>query len=146
VRPALERRWRAAGEALRRYAPQARLMLHSDGAIRPFLPDLIECGIEVLDPIQVRCPGMELDELKRDFGHCLAFHGGVDTQALLPFGSPGEVRAEAIRCMAALGRGGGYILAPVHNVQADVPPANLSAMCAAVRECGRYPLSRPEAA
>lgn len=140
ARPALERRWRAARAALNRYAPHVKLMLHSDGAIQPFIPDLIECGIEVLDPIQVYCAGMELYALKRDFGDRLTFHGAVDTQEILPFGTEAEVEAEVIRCMDALGSGGGFILAPVHNVQADVPPENLAAMCRTVREYGRYPL------
>jgi len=140
ARPPLDRRWRAARAALDRYAPEVRLMLHSDGAIRNFIPDLIECGIEVLDPIQPRIPGMDLYELKRDFGDRITFHGGVDTQEVLPFASEAEVEAETLHCMDALGRGGGLILAPVHNVQADVPPENLIAMCRTVREQGRYPL------
>lgn len=144
ARPALERRWRAARAALNRYAPHVRLMLHSDGAIRPFLPDLIECGLEVLDPIQGHCAGMDLYALKRDFGDRLTFHGAVDTQEILPFGTEAEVEAEVIRCLDALGHGGGYILAPVHNVQADVPPQNLVAMCHAVHAHGRYPLPARE--
>jgi uroporphyrinogen decarboxylase len=108
-------------------------MLHSDGAIRPFIPDLIECGIDLIDPVQPDCPGMELAGLKHDFGDKLSFHGGLDTHRVLPFGSPAEVRAATRGCIRDLGAGGGYILAPVHNVQGDVPPENLAAMCAAVR-------------
>jgi uroporphyrinogen decarboxylase len=141
VRPVLERRWRAARAELDRVAPHARLMLHSDGAIRPFIPDLIDSGIDLLDPIQVHCQGMELSGLKRDFGDRLSFHGAVDTQQLLPFGTTSEVEQGVLRCLAALGPGGGYILAPVHNVQADVPPENLVVMCQTAREHGRYPLS-----
>jgi uroporphyrinogen decarboxylase len=148
ARPALERRWRAARVALDRYAPHVKLMLHSDGAIRRFIPDLIECGIDILDPIQPRVQGMDLHDLKRDFGDRLTFHGAIDTQDVLPFGSVADVEAETLRCIDALGRGGGFILAPVHNVQADVPPENLIAMCRTVQEHGRYPLperpSRPE--
>ncbi len=140
VRPVLEMRWRAAREALDRYAPNVKLLLHSDGAIRPFLPDLIDSGIDILDPIQPRCTGMDIYGLKQDFGDKLVFHGGVDTQEVLPFGTEAQVEAEVIRCLDALGPGGGYILAPVHNVQADVPPQNLIAMCRVVKEQGRYPL------
>ena len=140
VRPVLERRWRAAREALDRYAPHVKLLLHSDGAIRPFLPDIIDSGIDILDPIQPHCDGMDLYGLKQDFGDKLVFHGGVDTQEVLPFGTEEEVEEEVIRCLDALGPGGGYILAPVHNVQADVPPQNLIAMCRVVKEHGRYPL------
>lgn len=144
VRPVLERRWRAARAACDEFAPHVKLMLHSDGAIRPFIPDIIACGVDILDPIQPHCEGMELYGLKRDFGDRLVFHGAMDTQKTLPFGTPEQVKAETIRCIDALGRGGGFILAPVHNVQADVPPENLIAMCEAVREHGRYPLPERE--
>lgn len=145
ARPPLERRWRAARAALDTYdAAHVKLMLHSDGAIRSFIPDLIECGVDILDPIQPHCSGMDLYELKRDFGDRIAFHGAVDTQEVLPFGTPEEVKAEVMRCLDALGPRGGYICAPVHNVQADVPPENLIAMCEAVREHGRYPLPERE--
>ena len=144
VRPVLERRWRAARQALDEFAPPVKLMLHSDGAIRPFIPDIIECGVDILDPIQPHCDGMELYGLKRDFGDRLIFHGAVDTQKVLPFGSEVQVEAETLRCIDALGHGGGYILAPVHNVQADVPPENLIAMCRTVQEHGCYPLPERE--
>ena len=140
VLPVLERRWRAARQALDEFAPHVKLLLHSDGAIRPFIPDIIESGVDILDPIQPHCEGMELYGLKRDFGDRLVFHGAIDTQKALPFGTPEEVAAETLRCIDALGRGGGYILAPVHNVQADVPPENLIAMCEAVKLHGKYPL------
>jgi uroporphyrinogen decarboxylase len=140
LRPALARRWQAAREALDRYAPHVKLMLHSDGAIRPFLEDLIADGVQILDPVQPRCAGMDFYGLNRDFGDRLIFHGGVDTQEILPFGRPQDVEADVIRCIDSLGNGGGLILAPVHNVQADVPPENLIAMCRTVTERGRYPL------
>ena len=141
LRPILRRRWQAARAALDRYdASHVRLMLHSDGAIRDFLPDVIEDGIESIDPVQVQCAGMEMAGLKRDFGADLTFHGAIDTQQILPFGTPAEVRAEVVRCVQALGPGGGFILAPVHNVQPDVPPENLAAMCEAVKAHGVYPL------
>ncbi len=140
VLPVLNRRWQAARSACDEFAPHVKLMLHSDGAIRPFIPDIIACGIDILDPIQPHCEGMELYGLKRDFGDRIVFHGAIDTQKVLPFGTPEQVEAETIRCMDALGRGGGYILAPVHNVQADVPPENLIAMCKAVKTHGKYPL------
>jgi len=140
VRPALARRWRAARQALDRHAPHVKLMLHSDGAIRPFLSDLIEDGVQILDPVQPRCAGMDFYELKRDFGEALVFHGGVDTQEVLPFGTRQDVEADVLRCIDSLGKGGGLILTPVHNVQADVPPGNLIAMCQVAHKFGRYPL------
>ncbi len=102
---------------------------HDDGAIRPFIPDLVEMGIDVLNPIQSECPGMEMDGLKRDFGHALCFHGGIDNQRLLAFGTPEEVRAEVRRAIDTLaGDGTGYILAPCHNIQAVTPVENIVAM------------------
>jgi uroporphyrinogen decarboxylase len=101
---------------------------HSDGAVREMLPDIIEIGAEVLNPIQWRCPGMERDRLKRDFGDRLLFHGGVDNQQTLPFGGVEEVRDEVMENIRILGEGGGYILAPCHNIQAVSPPENVVAL------------------
>ncbi len=101
---------------------------HSDGAIREILPDMIEAGIDVLNPIQWRCKGMEREGLKRDFGDQVIFHGGVDNQYTLAFGSVEEVRQEVKDNLRILGEGGGYILAPCHNIQAVSPPENIVAM------------------
>jgi uroporphyrinogen decarboxylase len=141
IRPVLARRWKAARQALDQYAPHVKMMLHSDGAIRPFLPDLIEDGVQILDPVQPRCAGMDFYELKRDFGDALVFHGGVDTQEVLPYGRQQDVEADVIRCIDSLGKDGGLILTPVHNVQADVPAENLITMCKTAHEQGRYPLA-----
>jgi uroporphyrinogen decarboxylase len=141
LRPILSRRWRAARSALDRYgASHVKLMLHSDGAIRSFIPDLIADGVEVLDPIQTGCSGMDVAALKQDFGADLVFHGGVDAQRVLPFGTPAEVTVEVKRVIGVMGQGGGLILGPVHNVQPDVPPENLVALCQAVQDFGGYPL------
>ncbi len=102
---------------------------HDDGAIRPFLPDLVEMGIDILNPVQSSCPGMEMEGLKRDFGALLCFHGGIDNQEVLPFGSPEEVRAAVRRAIDALASDGtGYIVAPCHNLQAITPVENIIAM------------------
>lgn len=101
---------------------------HSDGAIRRIIPDMIEAGIDILNPIQWRCRGMGRKELKRDFGDKLVFHGGMDNQHTLAFGSVEEVRQEVIDNLDILGKGGGYILAPCHNIQAASPPENIVAM------------------
>lgn len=141
IYPPLARRFRAARAALDRYdAAHVKIMLHSDGAFRPFIPDIIAAGVEVLDPIQGVCPGMELAGLKRDFGADLTFHGSVDTQHVLPFGSVAEVRAEVRQNIGLLGHGGGLILAPSHFIQPDVPPENIAALYEAAREYGNYPL------
>ena len=109
---------------------------HSDGAIRAILPDLIETGIEILNPVQWRCPGMEREGLKKDFGDRLIFHGGVDNQYTIPFGTVEEVRQEVIDNYRILGAGGGYILAPCHNIQSVGPPENVVAMYEAGYEFG----------
>jgi uroporphyrinogen decarboxylase len=102
---------------------------HDDGSVREFLPDLIEMGIHVLNPIQWRCPGMDMEELKAEFGGAVCFHGAVDNQQVLPSGSPEEVRAEVRRCIEQLAADGtGYILAPCHNIQPITPMENILAM------------------
>ncbi len=110
------------------HAAGAYVITHSDGAIRAILPDLIELGVDILDPIQWRCRGMERQELKRDFGSRLIFHGGVDNQQTLSFGRPEDVRHEVIENIRTLGAGGGYILAPCHNIQPVSSPENIIAM------------------
>jgi uroporphyrinogen decarboxylase len=115
-------------------------MLHSCGAIRTFIPDWIDMGLDILDPIQPNARGMNPFELKRDFGDNLSFHGGIDAQFVLPFGSCEDVRQATRTYIQALAPGGGYIVAPVHNVQGDVPPENLIAMRDAVEEFGYYPI------
>ncbi len=101
---------------------------HSDGAVREVIPDMIEIGMDVLNPVQWRCEGMEREALKRDFGDQIVFHGAMDNQYTLPFGTVDEVRQEVLDNLATLGCGGGYILAPCHNIQAVSPPENIVAM------------------
>ncbi len=101
---------------------------HSDGAVRKIIPDLIELGIDILNPIQWRCKGMEREGLKRDFGGDLILHGGVDNQETLAFGTVEDVRQEVMDNLEILGEDGGYILAPCHNIQPVSPPENIVAM------------------
>ena len=102
---------------------------HDDGSCRVFLPRLVEMGIDILNPVQWVCPGMDMVELKREFGSRLCFHGGVDNQRILPFGTPEEVRAEVRHCIDGLASDGtGYILAPCHNLQGHTPLANILAL------------------
>jgi uroporphyrinogen decarboxylase len=105
-----------------------RVMFHTDGAVRPLLPELLACGVDVLNPIQHVCPGMERTALKRDFGDRVVFYGGVENQRTLPFGTPDEVRAEVETCLRTLGAGGGYLPSSCHNVQAGTPVENVLAM------------------
>ena len=106
----------------------ARVMFHSCGDMYSFISDLIDLGVDVLDPIQPTGPEMAPERLKADFGDRLCFHGGIDMQRLLPQGAPQQVQAEARRYCETLGRDGGYILAPAHLFQPDVPPENILAM------------------
>ncbi|NLK07311.1 MAG: uroporphyrinogen-III decarboxylase-like protein [Firmicutes bacterium] len=110
---------------------------HNDGAIREIIPDMIELGIDILNPIQWRCRGMDREGLKKDFGQSLIFHGGMDNQTTLAFGSVDDVRQEVQENIRILGAGGGYILAPCHNIQAVSPPENIVAMYEAGYEFGQ---------
>ena len=99
---------------------------HTCGAIRPLIPDLIEIGVDALNPVQGNAAGMETDKLKEDFGDKIAFWGGgMDTQKVMPTGSVEEVRSEVKQRIDDLGPGGGFVFNPVHNIQADVPPENI---------------------
>ena len=104
------------------------VFFHSDGAIRKIIPDMIEAGIDVLNPIQWNCMGMEREALVQDFGDKVVFHGGVDNQYTLAFGSPEEVRQEVAENIRIFSKGRGYILAPCHNIQVISPPENVVAM------------------
>jgi len=126
---------------------RAKVLFHSCGAIRELLPDLVEIGVDVLNPVQVSAAGMETGALKRDFGRDLVFWGGgVDTQGVLGSGTPDDVRAEVRRRVADLAPGGGFVFAAVHNIQANVPPENVAAMWGAVAACGGYPVGAGAAA
>ena len=108
---------------------RAAVELHCCGAIREILPDLIESGVEVLNPVQVSAAGMDTAELKKRYGDSIVFHGGgVDSQATLPYGTPAEVKEEVRRRIEELAPGGGFIFTPVHSIQHDVPFENFMAM------------------
>ena len=116
----------------------AFVFFHSDGSVRRILPDLIDAGIDLLNPIQWRCSGMDREGLKRDFGARLVLHGAMDNQQTLAFGSVADVRQEVMDNLRILGDGGGYILAPCHNIQAVSPPENIVAMYQTCNEHGWY--------
>jgi uroporphyrinogen decarboxylase len=109
---------------------------HNDGAVRRILPDMVEAGIDILNPVQWRCEGMEREVLKRDFGTQVVFHGAMDNQRTLPFGTVDDVRREVLDNLRILGAGGGYILAPCHNIQALTPPENIVTMYGTCYENG----------
>jgi uroporphyrinogen decarboxylase len=105
-----------------------KLMFHSCGAVREVIPELIACGVDILNPLQPAARGMTPEGLKKDFGEKIAFHGGIDIQFLLPQKTPEAVAKEARRVASILGERGGYVLSPSHNIQLDTPTANILAM------------------
>ncbi len=113
----------------------AKVFFHTCGAVRDLVPDLIEIGVDILNPVQVSAANMDTARLKREFGRDLVFWGGgVDTQRVLGAGSPQQVRAEVLRRVGDLRGDGGFVFAAVHNIQPNVPPQNILAMRAALRE------------
>ena len=111
--------------------PDLKVAYHTDGDAREVVGELVEIGIDVLNPIQ---PCMEPARLKRDYGDRLCFWGSIDQQHTLPFGSPEDIRAEVLERLTTIGRGGGLILAPTHHLQLDTPLENFWAMVDAIRD------------
>jgi len=111
---------------------------HSCGSIKPIIPDLIDCGLDILNPLQPDVRDMDHAELKRQFGDRLSFHGTISIQRTLPFGTPDDVRSEVRRRMETLAPGGGFIFCTAHNIQADTPTENVVALFDAYRALGRY--------
>ncbi|OQY33321.1 MAG: hypothetical protein B6I38_03750, partial [Anaerolineaceae bacterium 4572_5.1] len=121
---------------------KAKVLFHTDGDVFPLIEDFIEMGVDILNPIQTSAGKMsDLARLKKQFGKNIVFCGGIDTQRVLPTGTPAEVREEVRRVINILGPGGGYMVSSVHTVMNDVPPENVLALVDAVEEFGRYPLS-----
>ena len=118
---------------------KAKLFFHTDGDVFPLIPDFIEMGVDILNPIQTSAGKMSnLEELKKQFGKNIIFCGAIDTHRVLPFGTPDEVRAEVKRIIQILGKDGGYMLASVHTIMSDVPAENVLAMVDAALEFGAY--------
>ncbi len=128
--PRERRMWKRVKEL----APNVKIMLHCCGGVRELLPGLIEAGLDMINPVQITCKGMDPAGLKRDFGHQLTFWGGgCDTQQILAKGKPVEVRDNVRRLLDIWRPGGGYVFQQVHNILADVPPENIVAMYEAAR-------------
>ena len=104
------------------------VMYHTCGAVYEMIPLLAELPIDVLNPLQPAARGMDFEKIKKEFGNVLCFHGGIDIQQLLPFGSVEEVKTAVRRAIEVLGRGGGYILTSAHYIQSDTPVENILAM------------------
>lgn len=144
ISPAMYRRWikpyhsRIYGFVRQRY-PHVYVFLHCCGAIYPLLPDLIEAGVQVLNPVQTAAAGMDPARLKRAYGAQLTFWGGgAETQTTVPNGTPEEISAQVQERLRIFAPGGGFVFAPVHNLQADVPPRNIVAVFDAARRYGSY--------
>ena len=122
---------------------KAKVFFHTDGDVFDLIEDFIEIGVDVLNPIQTSAGKMsDLAGLKERYGSRLVFCGAIDTQHILPDGTPEEVRQEVRRVINILGEGGGYMVASVHTIMNEVPPENILAMVDAVEEFGYYPLKK----
>ncbi len=123
---------------------KAKVFMHSCGAISEFIPDIIEIGVDILNPVQVSATGMgDTAELKRRYGQHLTFWGGTcDSQRVLPFGTLAEVQEETRRRIADLAPGGGFVFAPIHNIQDDISSEKTLALYRTALEHGRYPIGR----
>ncbi|MDD2765535.1 MAG: uroporphyrinogen decarboxylase family protein [Opitutaceae bacterium] len=129
-KPRHARMWQRAKELA-----NVKVLLHCCGGVRELLPDLIEAGLDAINPVQISCAGMEVKGLKRDFGQDLVFWGGgCDTQQILPKATPDVIRRHVREQVKALSPGGGFVFQQVHNILAGVPPENIEAMFAAVNE------------
>lgn len=145
-RQLMKPRWREIFALIRRKFRETKppgergwIFFHSCGSVRPILPDFIEIGVDILNPVHAKAAGMEPRGLKRDFGREIVFWGGgVDTQEVLPRGTPAAVREDVKRNLEIFMPGGGFVFNTVHNIQADVPPGNIMAMWETLRESGRY--------
>jgi uroporphyrinogen decarboxylase len=120
---------------------RAQVYLHSCGSIYQFIPDLIECGIQILNPIQVNAAEMDSARLKQEFGKDLTFWGAGCDPVIMGTGTPQEVVKDVKQRIRDLAVGGGFVFGSVHNIQANVPPENIVAMFDTAREWGRYPIA-----
>jgi uroporphyrinogen decarboxylase len=118
-----------------------KILFHSCGSVYEFIPDFIEMGIDILNPVQVSAAKMDSNTLKKEFGNDITFWGGgIDTQKVLPFGTPEEVRNEVKKRISDFAPGGGFVFTTVHNIQANIPAVNIKQMFETVKEYGNYPI------
>jgi uroporphyrinogen decarboxylase len=136
VKPFQKKLWQSIKDKTEAY-----LFHHSCGSIYRLIPDLIEIGVDIINPVQVAAKDMDTKKLKEEFGSKVTFWGGIDTQRILPFGSPEDVENEVKKRITDLAPGGGYVLAAVHNIQAGVRPENICMMYESARRYGTYPIN-----
>jgi uroporphyrinogen decarboxylase len=129
IKPWLKRRI----DSIRVMAPRAKILYHTCGSVHQLIPELIDSGVDILNPLQPLASGMDPRQLKVEFGESLCLHGGIDIQRMLPFGGPEEVKAAVRGLLGFMGQDGGYIMAPSHQLQADIPAENIVAMYDAAR-------------
>jgi uroporphyrinogen decarboxylase len=126
-------------QSMKKWARDSYVFFHSCGNIRPFLPDFIDMGIDIINPVHITAEGMDPVKLKRDFGKDVVFWGGgIDTQDVLPHAKPQQIRDHVKKNIDALAPGGGFVFNTIHNIQADVPPENILAMIETLQDYGRY--------
>jgi uroporphyrinogen decarboxylase len=135
IKPAHEKLW-----SFIKKKTNAHLFLHSCGSIYSFIPDFIELGVDIINPVQVSAKDMESKVLKQEYGADITFRGGIDTHKVMPLGSPDNVEAEVKRIIKDFAPGGGYVLAAAHNIQADVKPENVCRMYESAKKFGGYPI------
>ncbi|MFW5986353.1 MAG: uroporphyrinogen decarboxylase family protein, partial [Halanaerobiales bacterium] len=129
-KPRHQKMWNRAKELA-----DVKVMLHCCGGVRELLPDLIDAGLDCINPVQITCSGMEPEGLKKDFGQEMVFWGGgCDTRRILPEGSPEEVKEHVKNQLEIMSPGGGFVFQQVHNILADVPPENIETMFEVVKE------------
>jgi len=119
----------------------AKVMFHSCGSVREFIPDLIDLGIDCLDTVQPEVARMDPVELKREYGDRISYHGTISTGGVIAFGTPDDVRREVKERLRVMGPGGGFVLAPTHQLQSNTPVENIVAMYETAHECGAYPIN-----
>jgi uroporphyrinogen decarboxylase len=125
--------------AVKKRWPHLKVFLHSCGSVFDLIGEFIDCGVDIMNPLQPLANGMDSARIKERYGDRVVFHGAVDIQKAL-YGSREDVREETKRRIQALGRGGGYILSPANHIQRDVPPENVIELYRSAREFGVYPL------
>lgn len=131
-------------QCIKSHPAGVKVMYHTCGSITSFIPDLIDIGVDILHPIQVAAKNMDPARIKADFGDRLCFLGGVDAQHTIRVGTPEQVAGEVRQRIQEMGRGGGYILAPSHNMGDDVPLENILTFFEAARRYGAYPIAPPD--
>lgn len=123
--------------------PEAKIILHSCGSVHYAIPDFIEIGVDILNPVQPLARNMEPWRLKKEFGDRIAFFGGFDIQKLLPLGTVEQIREGTKKLIQEYALGGGFIFAMTHNIEPDSSPENIVAAFDAAYEYGKYPVPEP---